>query len=217
METIRLAQVGELVVQIGEGSGIEWPIHAHGEQSLEPAAGVVVAVEMGDLHHRFLRTGDQLEQVHVTGQDIAVFFQLLAHEVQRILPVAAFRHVEQDHRHDRTLAGLDQRQHLERLVQGTEATWAEHQGIGFLDEEQLAQEEEVERDQVAGIVHHVVGALLEGQGNVQAQAVFQSGAFVGGGHDAAAGAGHRHQFMMGQQLAEVAGLQVQRVVRCGAR
>lgn len=52
-----------------------------------------------------------------------------------------------------------------------EAAGAEHQGVGFLDEEQLAQEEEVERQQVAAAVHRMVGVLLEGQGDVEAQAV----------------------------------------------
>ncbi|MNZ91513.1 hypothetical protein D3C78_1105010 [compost metagenome] len=119
------AQVGELLVQVGEGMGVERPVHADGEQPLEPAAGVVVAVEVGDFHHRLFGRGDQLQQVHVAGQDVAVFLQLLADEVQRILPVAAFRRVEQHHRHDRTLAGLDQGQHFQRLVQGAEAARAE--------------------------------------------------------------------------------------------
>ncbi|MND97786.1 hypothetical protein D3C80_901160 [compost metagenome] len=81
--------------------------------------------------------------------------------------------VEQHYRHQRALAGLDQRQHLKCFVQRAEAAGAEHQAIGLLDEEQLAQEEEVERQQVARAFHGVVGLLFEGQGDIEAQAVFQ--------------------------------------------
>ncbi len=94
---------------------------------------------------------------------------------------------------------------------------AEHQGVGFLYEEQLAQEEEVKRQQMLAALHGGVGVLLERQGDVEAQAVLASGALVGGSHDAAAGAGDDHQVVARQGRAQLAGQGVNRVLHWRAR
>ena len=51
----------------------------------------------------------------------------------------------------------------------------------------------MERQQVAGASHRGIGALLEGQGDVEPQTVLQPRTLVGGGHDAATGTGDHHQ------------------------
>src|SRR5690606_10328896 len=119
----------------------------------------------------FLGTVRQAYQLQVAGQYVVTCFQLLTQELLEVFPIVAARVVQQDYGHQRTLAGLHQGHHLQRFVEGAEAARAEHQRIGLLDEEKLAQEEEVERQQVRAAVDYVVGALLEGQGDVEAQAV----------------------------------------------
>ncbi|MDT4855872.1 hypothetical protein FQZ97_902430 [compost metagenome] len=79
------------------------------------------------------------------GQDIAVTHQLFVDKGHGLFPETAAWLIEQDHGHQRALAGLNQGQYFEGFIQGAEATRAEHQAIRLLDEEQLAQEEEVER------------------------------------------------------------------------
>ena len=215
LEAAADAQVAELLVQGLQGGLVERVVHADHVLVLQPAAGVVVAVEAGNLLHGFLGTVYQAHQVQVAGHDVAMFLELLAHELQGAFPVAAAGLVEQDDGHQRALAGLDQGQHLQRFIQGAEAARAEHQGIGLLDEEQLAQEEEVEGQQVVAALDRGIGALLEGQGDVEAQAVVAPGALMGGGHDAAAGAGDHHQVVARQGGAQLQGHGVQRVVGGG--
>ncbi|MNH02892.1 hypothetical protein D3C79_621400 [compost metagenome] len=135
----------------------------------------------------------QSQQLQVAGQDVAVFFQLAGNEVQCVLPEITPRGVQQHHRYQWALARLDKGEDFQGFVQCAEAAWAQHQGIRFLDEEQLANKEKVKRQQLVGAVHGGVGMLLEGQGNVETQAVFDTCAFVRGGHDAAASTGDDHQ------------------------
>ena len=130
----------------------ELVIHADHELTLEPAAGVEVAVELIDLFHRLFDAVDQTHQLHVGGQDVAVVLQLLANEVHRALPERAARCIQQYHRHQWAFAGLDQCQYFQCFIQRAEAARAQHQRVGFLDEEQLAGEEEVERQQIGGAV-----------------------------------------------------------------
>ncbi|MNZ95789.1 hypothetical protein D3C78_1149570 [compost metagenome] len=144
-----------------------------------------------------------------------VFLQLLVNEVQCALPEFAVRRVEQHHWYQWAFAGLDQCQYFQRFIQGTEATRAQHEGIGFLDEEQLAGEEEVEGQQAGRAVDSGVGMLFEGQGNVEPQAVCQSGTLMGGGHDAATGASDDHHVRARQRGTEFPGHAVERVFHGG--
>ncbi|MNF42261.1 hypothetical protein D3C84_233070 [compost metagenome] len=59
-----------------------------------------------------------------------------------------------------------------------------------------------------GALYRGVGVLLEGQGDVQPKAVFQSRAFMGRGHDAAAGTSDHHQVALGQFGAQLPGQRV---------
>ncbi|MNH30984.1 hypothetical protein D3C76_1766990 [compost metagenome] len=83
-------------------------------------------------------------------------------EIQGFLPEGAAWRIQQYYRHQRTFAGLDQGQYFQGFIQGTEPAWAQDQGVGLLDEEQLANEEEMKRQQLVGAVHRGVGMLLEG-------------------------------------------------------
>jgi len=166
---------------------------------------VEVAIETGDFLGGFLGTVCLAHQLQVAGQNVVIGLQLLAHELQCAMPVLPAWLVEQHDGHQRAFAGLHQCQYFQGLVEGAEAARAEHHGIGLLDEEQLAQEEEVEFQQVAGAVHHRIGALFKGQGDIESQAVFASGTFVGRGHDAATRAGNHHQVQLGQMPSQLAG------------
>ncbi|MCY1179291.1 hypothetical protein D9M73_196850 [compost metagenome] len=73
----------------------------------------------------------------------------------------------------------------------------------------------MEGQQVGRAVDSGVGMLLEGQGDVEPQAVCQAGALVGGGHDAATGAGNDHHVRARQSGAEVPGHPVERMFHGG--
>ncbi|MOA36505.1 hypothetical protein D3C78_1580330 [compost metagenome] len=83
---------------------------------LEPATGVKVAVELIDLFHGFFGVVHQTHELHVSGQDVAVLLQLLTNKVQGSLPELASWNIQQDHRYQRALACLHQRQDLQCLI-----------------------------------------------------------------------------------------------------
>ena len=138
MEVIAQTQVGKGLLHVFERLVAELVIHADHELMLEPAAGVEVAVELVDLLHSFFRAVDQADEFHIGRQDVAIFLQLMVNEVQRALPEFAAGSVQQYHGHQRAFASLDQCQHFQRFIQGTETARAQDQRIGFLDEKQLA-------------------------------------------------------------------------------
>ena len=61
----------------------------------------------------------------------------------------------------------------------------------------------MKRQQLVGAVDCRVGVLLEGQGDVEAQAVVDTGPFMGSRHDPAAGTGDHHQVRAGQGRAQL--------------
>jgi len=169
---------------------------------------VEVAIELIDLVHRFFNAVNQAHQLHIGRQDIAVFFKLIADEVQRTLPEGTARNIQQHHRHQWAFAGLNQCQHFQRFIKGAKPARAQYQRVCLFDEEQFAGEEKVEWQQIIGAVDGGVGMLFEGQGDVETQTVVTPGSFVGGGHDAAAGASDDHHLCTRQRCAEFAGHRV---------
>ena len=61
----------------------------------------------------------------------------------------------------------------------------------------------------------LVGALLEGQADVDPEGVVGAGPLEAGGHDPRPGAGHRRPAVGGEQGGQVAGLGVEGVGRAG--
>ena len=76
------------------------------------------------------------------------------------------------------LAGLHQGQDLEAFVERAEPAGEQGDGVAFLDEEELAREEVFEVHQLRVVQDDGVGMLLEGEQDVEADAVFAAGADV---------------------------------------
>ncbi len=105
-----------MFVQVRQRGFVQGVVQANHESAFQPAAGVEIAVELGDFLHRVFGRMHQAHQAHVGRQDIVILQQLFLHELQGVFPVAAARLVEQHDRHQRTLAGLYQGQHFQCLV-----------------------------------------------------------------------------------------------------
>ena len=101
----------------------------------------------------------------------------------------------QHHREVLDLAGLDQRQRLEQLVERPEAAREDDEALGVLDEHDLAHEEVAE---LHAEVDVLVQALLEGQLDVAADgdAARLLRPAVGGLHDARAAAGDDREALL---------------------
>ena len=99
------------------------------------------------------------------------------------------------------LAGLDERQRLEQLVEGAEATGEDDERLRIFHEHRLAHEEVAE---VGGQVDVGVDAGLVGQVDAQADrdALGFLGTPVGGLHDAGPAAGDHREALLGQPGSE---------------
>ena len=113
-------------------------------------------------------------------------------------------------------SGLDEGEDFEAFVVGAEAAGEEGDGVGFLDEDEFAAEEIAEVDEFFVAFDEGVGFLFEGELDGDADGGGLAGAFVTGGHDAAAGAGDDHEAGFGEEVAELEGELVVGVVDFGA-
>ena len=160
--------------------------------------------------------GDREKMKVGTGYE-AEFQQIVVQESAPGLPVEAVRAIHQDDRHDRCLAGLEQGQHLESLVERPEAAGKKHEGAGLLHEAQLAGKEVIEVDELGVARDHGIGALLEGEPDVQPEALLRAGSLLGGAHDAVAPAGDDHELLLHDPAREFPGQLKIRLLRTGSR
>ena len=132
------------------------------------------------------------------GVDRAARDERLAHPVQQAGPV---RGPDQHDREVADLAGLDEGQRLEQLVERAEAAGQDHERVGVLHEHRLAGEEVAELDAEVDVR---VEALLVGQLDVAAdrQPAALLAAAVGRLHHARAAAGDDRVAGLGEPRAE---------------
>ena len=103
-------------------------------------------------------------------------------------------------------------QDFEAFIHRAEAAGEKRDRMGLLHEVEFAGEEVVEVDELRVAVDDFVRALLEGQADVQTEAVFAAGAALRRAHDAIAAAGDHHvsvlahlarEFLGGEELGRV--------------
>ena len=99
---------------------------------------------------------------------------------------------------------------------GAEPTGEEHDGIGLLDEEQLAREEVPEIDQLLVSVDDGVRELLVRQPNVDPEAAIATGPALACLHDARTCAGNDHEPAIGDAPRELLGESEDAVARTRA-
>src|SRR3954451_23749465 len=151
------------------------------------------------------------EQVEVLRGDHALAEGALAQPVDQPVPVGR---VDQADRELVDLAGLDQRQRLEELVERAEAAGQDDERVRVADEHDLAREVVVELARVGDVAG---GVLLEGQLDVQADRA-RAGlarAAVGGLHRAGPAAGDDGEARRAEPAADLAGHLV--LARAGRR
>src|SRR6187549_1876443 len=131
----------------------------------------------------------------ILGGDLLLVEGLLADPLHHPLPVLAT--VEHD-REVLDLAGLDQGQRLEQLVEGPEATREDDEGLCVLHEHHLPHEEVAE---LHAEVDVLVQPLLEGQLDVAADgdAARLLRAAVGGLHHSGAATGDDREALLGER------------------
>src|ERR1700730_197716 len=101
---------------------------------------LALVAPVDDLAH-LIRAPDEAQTVEIALVDPLVGEHPLAKPLQQPVPLAA---AQQDHGKVANRPGLDQRQRLEELVQGSEAAGRDHERAGVAHEHDLAREEVVE-------------------------------------------------------------------------
>src|SRR5207244_12893314 len=104
---------------------------------------------------------------------------------------------------DRRLARLGEREELEALVHCAKAAREERDRARLLQEEELAREEVLERDELRVGGDPGVRLLLERQPDVEPEALLTPGSLLRGAHDAAARARHHHPALRDHAPAEL--------------
>ena len=203
--------VRETGVDLVEQCVVERPLQAEHEVCADVAHAVIHAVEPHNFLDGVLDPIGQTIERHVFFADHAVVEQPAADELVERRPVVAARLVQQDHRHHVVLAGLQQREHFEALVECTEPAGHQTESVALLDEHQLAGEEVLHVDQLAVAGDDRVCVLLEGEEDVQPHRVVASRAGVARLHDPAGRAGDYQPVVAGHRLAEPGGLLVGRL------
>src|SRR3954447_3154439 len=87
-------------------------------------------------------------------------------------PVTPIRAVNEHNWDNERLAGLHQGERFEPFIHGSEAAGKKSESMRLLHEVQLAGEEVIEINQLGIPMNDFIGALLEGQPNVQTETVF---------------------------------------------
>lgn len=206
----RGAQVPELFVQLldfGIGWGVAQP---NDEVGANESAGMVVAVEVENFAGGFLSIVGDLEQHIVSRRYETTLFHFLD-ELQPSLPVPAPGYFQQHNRSGLGFACLYQGEQLECLIQSAVAARKHYETVGFLDEHELASEEVLHGYELGVVNYELIGALLEGKTDVDAEGVFFASSLEPSGHDAGAGAGHHHPALVRKYAGSVLSLGVKRV------
>ena len=157
-----------------------------------------------------------LEEIQITGGNELLVEEIIDDKPPPGFPIMAVRAVEQNDRHDRALARLDEGQHLAAFVVRAEPAGEEGKGVGFLHEVEFAGEEVTEVDEFGVAGDPFVGPLLERQADVQAEAFFRARAFLRRAHDAVAAAGNDHPVVLDHAAGKLAGVLVFLRLRTGA-
>src|SRR5688500_9888324 len=96
---------------------------------------------------------------------------MFLHVTLPIRPVFPARLIDEDDRHWIALSGLHERQGFHRFIMRAEAARKESHGACFLEEHQLAREEEAAVDKARILADKFVRRLFEGKPDINAEAV----------------------------------------------
>ena len=123
-------------------------------------------VELQNLGHRLIDIVRNLKERKVCLRHQPELEKIFRQKFHPGLPIIAARPVEHEDRNDARLAGLHERQDLERLVHRSEAAREQRKRMRFFDEVQLAIKKIIEIDQLRIALDDFVRLLLERQSNV---------------------------------------------------
>ena len=188
----RAQDVGKAIVQRRDLVVGHFSLEANEKLVADVARRVVHAIEAQHFFTSLLGFLDDSVERLVLFRDQTVPEHALFDEPHQILEVAGLGTLDHHHRKRRLLAGLQQRQHFEALVQGAEPAGKQRHRVRFLQQEQLPGEEIAEVHELLVTADGLVGLLLERKLDIHTDTEIASRAFVSRTHDAASGSGDYH-------------------------
>src|SRR5438067_1362365 len=184
------------------------PLARSGQPGVKVKGGAAPVVALDDRRDRHAGIVREDQELEVFRRDYPLLERPRRDPVQQRLPVAA---AEEDDREVEHLAGLDQRQRLEQLVERAEAAREDHEALGRLHEHRLARVEVVEGEADVDVR---VRVLLMRQLDVEAdrEPAALARAAVRGLHHARPAARDDGEPRLGEALPHLARLPVGRVL-----
>src|SRR6266705_4246551 len=157
-----------------------------------PSSGMVNPVELNDFLNRLADIVHDLEKVEIFRRDEPELEETLGQKFHPRFPVSALGPIEQHDRNDPRFPGLHEREHLKGFVHRAETAWEKPKSMRLFHEVEFAGEEVIEVDQLSVAFDDLIGVLLEGEPDVEAETALASGATLGRVHDAVAATGDDH-------------------------
>ncbi len=207
--------VREPAVEIGQLPPVGCDGHPDHQEVADPPARAVVPVEGEECMGGGVDVVGEREERAVVCGDQTAGLDLVAEEPVPPLPVGAAGHVQHDHRSRLGLAGLEQGEQLEPLVERAEPAGQDHVPVGLLDEHELAGEEVAHLDQLGVLGDERVGPLFVREPDVDPDRLLAARALHPGGHDPRAGTGDHHPPGTGHGGCQVPCLPVRGVLGLG--
>src|SRR5580765_8607245 len=172
--------IREVAIQTLDQSMGRRIIKTNHQVTVDEAVRMKVTIKGRDLVDGGLGARDDFEKGHFSLDDVASAHYVISKKLLPARPVGTVRQVHQNNRHEVRFAGLRQGDRLQQLVVGAEAAGEDDYRVGFLDEHELACEEEVKVHELRIVADERVGSLLRRQTNIHAETSFSPGAFMPG-------------------------------------
>ena len=202
-EGIGAQDVLKIFVQADEGSRWDLALKADDHDVADVAVGVKVVVEVDYFSAGELQVIGNFEEGKIFLGDEFIAKKMFPQILFKCSPEVAARGVDQNQRDDLCFSRLHQGKGFEGLIHGAEAARKEGDGIRVFDEVEFAGEEVFKGEKFAVAPNGFVGFLLEGEFDVEGEAVLPTRAGLRGAHDAFTPAGDDHVAGLLHEVAEL--------------
>ena len=188
----------------------------HGQEPAYISNGMESAIETSDLVDRVVYGRGDLEQAEIFMIDKSAGQKLACDEGVPVVPIVAAWSLEAHDRLGIALASLGEGQNFKAFIMCPEAAGKQRNGVGFFLENQFTGKEVFERDKFGVIGNCGIRTLLEGQHNIDPEAVFAPGALLACAHDPICAPGNDHEPFLDDPTGKLEGHLVVGIVRVGA-
>ena len=188
----------------------------HGQEPAYISNGMESAIETSDLVDRVVYGRGDFEQAEIFMIDKSAGQKLACDEGVPVVPIVAAWSLEAHDRLRIALASLGEGQNFKAFIMCPEAAGKQGNGVGFFLKDEFTGKEVFERDKFGVIGNCGIRTLLEGQHNIDPEAVFAPGALLACAHDPIGAPGNDHEPFLDDPTGKLEGHLVVWIIRSRA-